>query len=240
MSQRKRTEIFVFKKDHIGEADLLFSAVSRDFGRMEILGRGIRKIGSKLRGSISLFSFSEIEFVQTRTHDLLVGGKILDSLDNMKYNIEKATFAFRFAKLLDEMLIWQENNTHIWNLIKDTTEHLSFLPPNKLELLYLYFFWKGISILGYKPELRHCIYCQRGISENTLAGFESGGVVCRGCRKKGENVKKLDSLTIKLINLMIECDIETIDRIRIENERLKKIVLFSQRFFRSLFAKNES
>ena len=44
-----RTKGFILKKRNQGEANQLFTVFTKDFGRIEILGKSIRKITSKLR-----------------------------------------------------------------------------------------------------------------------------------------------------------------------------------------------
>ena len=66
-----RTKGFIFKKEDRGEADQLFTIYTKDFGKLEILGKAIRKISSKLRSGAETFYLSEIEFIQGKTYKTL-------------------------------------------------------------------------------------------------------------------------------------------------------------------------
>ena len=44
-----RTQCLILKKENQGEADQLFCVFCKNFGKLEILGKSIRKISSKLR-----------------------------------------------------------------------------------------------------------------------------------------------------------------------------------------------
>ena len=50
-----RTNGVMIKKKDLGEADQLFTIYTKDFGKLEILGKAIRKISSKLRSGAELF-----------------------------------------------------------------------------------------------------------------------------------------------------------------------------------------
>ena len=71
MSLYCRTEGFIFKKEDRNDSDRVFSVFSKDFGRLEIFGKAIRKIDSKLKSAVEIFSFSEIEFVQGKNRKTL-------------------------------------------------------------------------------------------------------------------------------------------------------------------------
>ncbi len=52
-----RTQGIILKKEDRGEADRLFTIYTKDFGKLELLAKGERKIKSKLRGGLELFYF---------------------------------------------------------------------------------------------------------------------------------------------------------------------------------------
>jgi len=64
-----RTQGLILKKEDQGEADLLFTIYTKDFGKLEILGRAIRKISSKLRSGAEIFYLSEVEFIQGKIYN---------------------------------------------------------------------------------------------------------------------------------------------------------------------------
>ena len=76
MATYYRTQGYVIKKTGLREADQLFTIYTEDYGKIDVLGRGIRKITSKLRSGIDLFCFSEIEFVQGKAYKTLTDAKI--------------------------------------------------------------------------------------------------------------------------------------------------------------------
>jgi len=55
-----RTQGFILKKADAGEADRLFTVYTKDFGKLELLARAVRKIKSKLRAGLEIFYLSEM------------------------------------------------------------------------------------------------------------------------------------------------------------------------------------
>jgi len=72
-----RTRGIILKEANRGEADRLFILYTKDFGKIEILGKGIRRINSKLRPGISFPSLSEIEFIQGKRYKTLTDASLL-------------------------------------------------------------------------------------------------------------------------------------------------------------------
>ena len=79
-----RTQGIFLKKEDRGEADQLFTVFAEDFGKLEILGRAIRKITSKLRSASSPFYLSEIEFIQGKTYKTLTDAILIDNFKNIR------------------------------------------------------------------------------------------------------------------------------------------------------------
>ena len=60
MAVHYKTKGFILKKEDRLESDRIFTVFTYDFGRIEIFGKAIRRIASKLKGGIDIFSLSEI------------------------------------------------------------------------------------------------------------------------------------------------------------------------------------
>jgi DNA repair protein RecO (recombination protein O) len=151
------TRGFVIKKSDRGEADQVFTVFSKDFGKIEIVGKGIRRIKSKLRPNIDIFSLCQTEFIQGRAHKTLTDDKTIEGFSEIKKNLEKAKIALRISDSLDNFIIGQEKDLKIWELLREVFAELNdcrFKDESEekkgLEALYRYFSLNFLSILGYR------------------------------------------------------------------------------------------
>lgn len=149
-----RTQGFFIKKTNRREADQSFTVFTKDFGKLEILGKAIRKIKSKLRGGAELFYLSEIEFIQGKTHKTLTDAILIDNFSNIRKDLRKLKITYQIAEVLDNLVGGEEKDDKIWQLLKEVFEKLNSL--KRIEIIYYYFFWNLISILGYQPEFHNC------------------------------------------------------------------------------------
>jgi DNA repair protein RecO (recombination protein O) len=94
MFVRHRTLGLVFKKEDRGEADQIFKIFTKDFGKIEVLGKGIRKISSKLRSQIDIFYLSEIEFIQGKIYKRLTDALLIEKYKNLRKSFKRQLKAF--------------------------------------------------------------------------------------------------------------------------------------------------
>ena len=190
-----RTQGFIVKKTDRGEADQLFTIYTKDFGKLEILGKAIRKIKSKLRGGIELFYLSEIEFIQGKTHKTLTDAILIESFPNIRKALKRLAVANKIVENLDDLVKGQEPDKEIWELLLETFNKLNtkYKIQDTRYIIYYYFLWNLFSILGYQPEL----------TQNTLSG------------------KKINTDIIKILKLIFKKDWPILSRLKIEPLHLK-------------------
>jgi len=219
-----QTEGFVLKKEDQAEADQLFTIFSKDFGKIKILGKAIRKITSKLRAGMELFYLSQIEFIQGKTYKILTEAMVIDKFKEMRENLERLNIAFKISEDLDNLLKGEEQDEKIWQLLLEVFEKL-----NNLQLIYHYFFWNFISILGYKPELYFCASCQKKLKpEKLYFSVKEGGLICKNCFNKFDTGIEININAIKILRLIIKKDWKILEHIKINDEDEKCLEIISQ------------
>jgi DNA repair protein RecO (recombination protein O) len=193
MFQYYRTRGIILKKTDRGEADRIFVVYTQDFGKLEILGKAIRKIKSKLRGGMELFYLSEIEFIQGKTYKTLTNAILIENFPNIKKDLERLTITYKISEVLDNLIKGQEPDEKIWHLLTETFQKLNTLHLTSftLHLIYYYFLWNLLSILGYQPGLYNCALCQKKLTpEKLYFNFKEGGIICQDCFKKVKSGKE--------------------------------------------------
>ena len=226
-----RTRGLIFKKENRGEANQLFTIYSKDFGKLEVLGRGIRKISSKLRSGAEVFYWSEIEFIQGKTYKTLTDALLIEKFENLKKDLKRLSVAYKILEVLDNLISGQEPDEKIWDLLITVFKKLNKkeLKPKNLEIIYHYFFWNLISILGYKPELYDCPVCQKKLTpQNLYFNEKEGGVTCQNCFQKIKSGKVIKPEIVKILRVIIEKKWEMIFKLKIEDKYLKTLDVISR------------
>ena len=145
----------IVKKEDRGEADQLFTVYTKEFGRLEILGKAIRKINSKLRSGADIFYLSDIEFIQGKGYKTLIDAFLIEKFESLEKDLKKLKIAYQISDALDDLIKGQEPDEKIWQLLMETFKKLNSpnLKSEILNLVYPSFLWNLLSALGYKSDL---------------------------------------------------------------------------------------
>jgi DNA repair protein RecO (recombination protein O) len=146
-----RSPGIVVKKEDRGEADQLLTIYTKDFGKLEILAKSIRKISSKLRSGVEIFYLSEFEFIQGKGYKTLTDAILLEKFANLRDDLSRLKFAYQMADVADDFLRAPESDKEIWNLLLKTLKKINDpkILSEKLPAIYYSFLFNFISLLGY-------------------------------------------------------------------------------------------
>lgn len=218
-----RTLGLILKKEDRGEANQVFTVLTKDFGKLKVLGKAIRKIKSKLRAGAQLFCLSEIEFIQGKAYKTLTDVIIVKKFFNK--DLDKLKIASEIASVLDSLVKGEEADEGIWELVLDVFEKLDSYSSS---LVYYYFLWNFFDVLGYRPELEHCPLCQKKlVPDDLFFDSEQGGVICGNCLKKGD---KINPEIVKIIRALLKKDWNVLFKLKIEPEYEEDLEVVSENY----------
>ena len=237
-----RTQGFILKKTDQGEADRIFTVYTKDFGKLEILGRAIRKTSSKLRSGADIFYLSEIEFIQGKAYKTLTDAILINKFENLRKNSLKLRITYKISDILDNLIKGQESDEGIWELLNETLQRLDSLSlvANRLSLTYYYFLWNFLSILGYQPEIYQCAICQKKLKpEKLYFSQKEGGIICQNCSKSVKSTREIELEIVKILRIILKKDWQTLSKLKIESQYLKSLALISEEYLSSVLDEGE-
>ncbi|MBI3671431.1 DNA repair protein RecO [Candidatus Azambacteria bacterium] len=148
------TQGIVLKKQDKGENDKVAVFFTRDYGKIALVAKGIRKSGSKLASHIELFSLSEIGFVLGKAKSVLTSAEEVDAFSSIKNDPERSKAAGHIVELVLKYTLDEEPDEEIFNILRQAFFYLDEKEFTELELEYFlrYFEFRFLSILGYQPK----------------------------------------------------------------------------------------
>ncbi len=221
-----RTKGIVLSKSDSGEADQIFILYTQDFGKIEVVGRAIRKITSKLRVGIDIFYFTEIEFIQGKNRKTLTDAIAINKFLKIRKNSEILASISQITEAVSRLIPAEKKDEAIWNLLFETINKINDLSLKiencKLKIILNYFLWNFFSLLGYSPELYSCPICAKKLLPETFfLSPQHGGVVCWQCCNFPAVEITVD--TIKLIRFFLKEPMEKIERLNIREKDLQDL-----------------
>ena len=231
MAVRYRTKSFVFKKKDQGESNQIFTLYTENFGKMRVLGKAIRNIKSKLRSGIEVYYLSEIEFIRGKSYNILTDAVVLKNFKKMRDNLDLLKIAHRIVEISDKLIGEEEKDENIWSLLCEVFENLD--TKNSPKLLYYYFLWNLLSVLGYKIDFYKCAYCQKKLTPEEIY-FNSDGLICEDCFKKLNKGMKISSEIVKILRIFLSEKSKILKKLKIDKSLGKSLVFVSNYYLQKI------
>jgi DNA repair protein RecO len=103
--QPKHTRALVLYRTDYAESDRIVTFLTKDYGRVRAIAKGVRKERGKLAAGVELFCVCEIGFIVGRSElATLVSAKLIKSYHHFLGNLNKVNFAYDSLKKLNKII----------------------------------------------------------------------------------------------------------------------------------------
>lgn len=180
MDKAFKTEAIVLTKKNWRENDLLFSFYTRDFGKIDAVATGARKVLSKLVGPLSSVGLVEILFIKGKTQNKITHTYLLSSWTFK--TIDEFYFLASVREILMRFIQPGVPSKTMWQLFMWFSEKLTQAKDRETKRLLLNVFMiRSLRILGYDLKTDVCVQCSEIIKNVRRFSFHHKGFVCTNC-----------------------------------------------------------
>lgn len=196
----KKTEAIVIKALNLREADKIITFFSQEYGKVQGIAKGIRKMKTRYSGKLELFTrVNVIFFHKTETlesvglhgvHPLLriTQVDVVEMLPALHSDFNKIVGASYIAEFLNKVFEdYDHTHPDVYALVCETLQTLA--GADQIRNILPAFQIKLLAHLGYAPILDHCSNCgDRNLNTanppTSQIGFSSatGGALCPRCK----------------------------------------------------------
>lgn len=151
MKQRTySSEGIILSRKNYGEADRILVVFSKHFGKLTLLAKGIRKIKSKKRGHLEIFSKVKFSAVHGKGMDIITETETINDYAGVRSNLNKISLAYYFCEVVNKITHEDGNASSIYVLLSNALENLEV--ETELKKLRLKFIYDLLIEMGYWPE----------------------------------------------------------------------------------------
>ncbi len=151
MAEYFKTQGIILKHEEAGEYDALISCYSKNFGKIDVLAKGIKKINAKLAGHLQIPSLNNLEIVSNKIYRL-IGTSVIKNFSNIKKNREALENALYICEITDKLIGHPLREEKLWRLLNAALAKIEKSPDLSVYVNILYQA-KLIKILGYEPDI---------------------------------------------------------------------------------------
>ena len=147
-----KSEGFIISRKNYGEADRLVTIYSKDFGKLTVLAKGIRKPKSRKRGALEIFNLIKFSGSKGKSISMINEAEVIESYDSIRKSIRKVALAYFFMELAIKLTREDEHNENIYLLLK--SYFLRLVDEKRLKLLRMHYIHDMLVELGFWPRGR--------------------------------------------------------------------------------------
>ena len=166
--------------------------LTADHGVRSVIAKGALRPKSRYGGLLEPFTEGDAQLFLKEGRDLhtLNGFDLVRSRQAIGRNLA----AFAGASLVAELVLrfsTEEPHPEIFAAVVEALDVAAAATPAAAPSEALASVWQVIALLGYEPQLRHCVGCGRAVEpgEATRFDVDAGGVACTLCRREGRLVE---------------------------------------------------
>jgi DNA repair protein RecO (recombination protein O) len=142
----------VLKRTNYGEADRIIQVITPSRGKISLMAKGVRKVNSKLAGSIELFSIIDVTYLIGRGNiERLLSARLKTHFSNITLDLERTNTGYEFIRLINK--ITEDEVEEEWfNLLADSLKYLNETKID-LNLIKIWFYLSIFRLTGHSPNL---------------------------------------------------------------------------------------
>lgn len=166
------------------ESSLVVTLFTREFGKIEALAKGAKRLKNPFDSALDLMSLCRIVFLRKSTEalDLIIEAKLLRRFRCPARQLAPLYAGYYVVELLRDLTARYDPLPELFDLANQTLEGLSGGQP----VWRWVFRWElgALRLLGHMPSLDTCVGCGKRIQASLRVTFSplEGGILCELCR----------------------------------------------------------
>ena len=142
-----RTEAVILKKRNFAESDRLLTIFTRDFGKLTILAKGVRRPTSKKAGHLELGNWCKVFIAKGKNIDILTEVELKKAFGIADFREDKANKIYHLLEIIENLTVEHQKNREAFILLVKFLKEID--RQENFSLLSSVFKIKLLSSLGF-------------------------------------------------------------------------------------------
>ena len=208
-------EAVVLRHNDWGEADRILVVYSREMGKLRVIAKGVRKIRSRKAGHLEPFTRVRLYLARGRDFPIVTQAETVEAYQAIREDLLRTGYAAYVVELLDRFTYEEGSTPLLYGLLTDTLARIARDAEPWLAVRYAEI--QMLDLVGYRPELFHCVNCQREIkAEAQFFSNLAGGILCPTCGAGQLAARPVSMLALKFVRHLQRSNYLEASRARVE------------------------
>lgn len=211
-----RTQAIILRRQNLGEADRILTLYTRDYGKIRVVAKGVRKPRSRKVGHVELFTLVDALIARGRSLDILSQVESVEVFQALRRDLVRATYAAHFVELVDAFTEEADENRALFGLLKDGLDWLC--TTRDLRRSARAYELRLLGLAGYRPELFRCVRCGDPIKPQAqFYSLFDGGVICPRCGRDLPRARNISLNALKVLRYLQTRPFEVIEQLALSS-----------------------
>ncbi len=173
-----KTQGLVLREVNYKEADKILTVLTRDYGKVTLKARGVRRAGSPLKAACQLLAYGEFTFFEYRGMSTINEATALELFPALRQDLELLSLGTYFAQVAEVLSQEDAPSPELLSLTLNAMYAMTTLqkPQN---LVKSAFELRIVSYAGYTPDLEACHICGNPYPDRFV--LSDGCLECSSC-----------------------------------------------------------
>ena len=224
-----KTDGLVLREVDYQEADRILTVLTRDYGKLTLRARGVRKTKGTLKSACQLLTFSEFTISEKRGYCTISEAEPIEMFTALRSDLELLSLGSYFAQVAETVAMEGEPNGELLSLTLNALYALAKLSRPQ-RLVKAGFELRAACILGYEPDLSGCAGCGEGAPARLL--LREGVLLCEDCAKRetGSIRMPVSAGVLAALRYLVSCPPERLYSFRLPEAELAALSAITESY----------
>lgn len=143
------THVIVLKRRNVGEADRLITIFSKEYGRMRVVAKGIRRIHSRRSPYLEVFSHTLLVLHRGKIWDSVSEATPIHTFSHLRSDLSLVNTGYYLCELIDALVPERQEHRDIYTLLLNSLTVLNEINTSDAVTVSEKFALEILRILGY-------------------------------------------------------------------------------------------
>ncbi|MBN2096510.1 DNA repair protein RecO [Candidatus Peregrinibacteria bacterium] len=233
MKKQIKTTGIVIRKCDFGEADRIVTVLTDDYGKIDLLAKGARRLKSKFCGRLELFNEIDLSGSAGRELHYLDEADLIKAYPEEK-NVGRHRILFYLAELTNRLIPSGQQAEGAYPLLQETLYHLQ--KTDRLETILHAYLIKLLTFTGFLSPWNKCGICDASLNldDPICLHATDGHLLCPDCQSPAD--RPLSVPLIKWVNFMQQYPLPDTLRVSVKEEDSQSVWIWLQSILENLLS----
>lgn len=187
-----RVNGLVIKDESKGEYDKMLTILTEKYGKLFVMGKGVKSVRSRHMAATQLFSYSSFNLRKKGNYYYITDSDLIESYYEIRNDVQKYALSAFVCEVMYEISREGIEEAALLKLSLNTLYAIA-KDIRPAEIIRAAFELRVAAECGFTPDISACRCCGVTSADMVCLDIMDGSIICEQCRKKEPQASSVDS-----------------------------------------------